>query len=206
MESEQQAVKMRILDAAIELIQEVQAFEKVSMRKIAERAGVAVSMVNYHFQTKDNLINRAVQSYVGTVISGSADDSEESHTGDPVDRMRAHLKQAASFIADHPGISRVSILRDMQGGGGDDNTSQVEAMVEGQLTEVDPERSGSSEVRLRAMVQVAAVQHLFLRSELVKEKLGLDFFDPEERDQLMDMLIDTVTGGKSAGPADSAVK
>ena len=78
MDAQQQEVKQRILQAAIELIREVQAFEKVSMRKIAEQAGVAVSMVNYHYQTKENLINRAVQSYIGSVIAGSEDRTVES--------------------------------------------------------------------------------------------------------------------------------
>ncbi|MFW6361605.1 MAG: TetR/AcrR family transcriptional regulator [Spirochaetota bacterium] len=213
MDDRQQEVKQRILQAAIELIREVQAFEKVSMRKIAERAGVAVSMVNYHFQTKENLINRAVQSYIGRVIAGSENSSEAGdaaavpgegsgaaaanagETRDPVERMRRHLKQAADFIAAHPGISRVSILRDMQGGSSDDNTSQVAAMVMRQLSEIYPQRAGSTELKVQALVQVAAVQHLFLRAELNKEQLGLDFFEKEQRDALMDMVIDTVTGG-----------
>lgn len=218
MDDRQQEVKQRILQAAIELIREVQAFEKVSMRKIAERAGVAVSMVNYHFQTKENLINRAVQSYIGSVIAGSENRSAvegaaapgegsgeaaaDDSMPDPVERMRRHLKQAADFIAAHPGISRVSILRDMQGGSSDDNTSQVAAMVMRQLSEIYPQRAGSTELKVQALVQVAAVQHLFLRTELNKEQLGLDFFDKEQRDALMDMVINTVTGGGWFGPAN----
>ena len=219
MDAQQQEVKQRILQAAIELIREMQAFEKVSMRKIAERAGVAVSMVNYHYQTKENLINRAVQSYIGSVIAGSEDRTAEpaaeqtaeqaayprANAGgalDPVERMRLHLKQAADFIAAHPGISRVSILRDMQGGSSDDNTSQVAAMVMRQLSEIYPQRAGSTELKVQALVQVAVVQHLFLRAELNKEQLGLDFFDKEQRDDLMDMVINTVTGGGWIGPAN----
>lgn len=213
MDDQQQEVKQRILQATIELIREVQDFEKVSMRKIAERAGVAVSMVNYHFQTKENLINRAVQSYIGRVIAGSenppAEEAAESGEGSgadrvlhAVERMRRHLKQAANFIAAHPGISRVSILRDMQGGRSDDNTSQVEAMVMRQQSEIYPQRAGSTELKVQALVQVATVQHLFLRAELNKEQLGLDFFDKEQRDALMDMVIDTVTGGGWFGPAN----
>jgi hypothetical protein len=53
-----------------------------------------------------------------------------------------------------------------------------------QLTEIYPERSGSTELRVQALVQVAAVQHLFLRAALNKEQLGLDFFDKEQRDAL----------------------
>lgn len=213
MDDQQQEVKQRILQAAIELIREVQAFELVSMRKIAERAGVAVSMVNYHFQTKENLINRAVQSYIGSVIAGSehlpaaeqAADlrADAGEARDAVEGMRQHLKQAADFIAEHPGISRVSILRDMQGGRDDDNTSQVAAMVIHQLTDMYPDRADTTELKVRALVQVAAVQHLFLRSALNKEQLGLDFFDKEQRDTLMDIVIDTVAGRSHLGP-DSA--
>lgn len=61
-------VKRRILRAAVELLREKQDADKVSIRSIALRAGVSVGMANYHFQTKDNLIERAVQEYVSGVI------------------------------------------------------------------------------------------------------------------------------------------
>jgi len=215
MEKEEQAVKERILKAAVDLIREEQEFERISMRKIAEKAGVAVSMVNYHFQTKANLIDQAVQTFVGKVIrqsngdpaaataeqtpvpgsadAGAVEDTAAHAAEDHVDAMRRHLKTAASFVARNPGISRVSIMRDMKSGTSDDNSSQVAGTVYRQLQAVFGESRSETELRVMAEIQTAAVQHLFLRAEQNRMKFGLDFFEDHQRDELMDIIIDTIT-------------
>ncbi len=206
MDTEAQEVKQRILQSAIDLIQELQSFEKVSMRKIAERADVAVSMVNYHYQTKENLINRAVQGFIGRVIDRSETESggdgnlevSETEVVDPVESMRRHLKGAARFMANNPGISRVSILHDMNAGGEKDNTSQVVDLVERQLKAIFPEQQAPVHVQVLAYMQVAAVQHLFLRAENIKNETGFDFYNETQRDQLMDTVIDTILGSNRA--------
>lgn len=192
----ERAVKERILRAAIELIREEAAFEKVSMRRIADKAGVAVSMVNYHFQTKQHLIDRAVQEFVGSVIESSMT-GESEVPADPVEAMRAHLRGAAAFVARNPGIARVSILRDLQAGEPGDNSSQVAQTVFRQLTPIYGEKKSERELRVLAQLQVAAVQQLFLRAEVVRELTGLDFYDDQDRKILVDIVIDTITGART---------
>lgn len=180
-------VKEKIIEAATALLQEKKSAEQVSMREIARRAGVAVSMINYHFQTKENLVNIAVQRFIGSVIAGA--DSRIA--------MRDYLKRAMYFVASQPGIARVSILSDYASGGREDNSSQVAESVYRILKEQTGPGHDDLELRLMAHIQVAAVQVLFLRSELFREVTGMDFFDDGQRDRLMDMIIDitTSTGG-----------
>jgi AcrR family transcriptional regulator len=197
MSQEQTAVKERILQAAIELIRDEQDFDRVSMRSVADKAGVAVSMVNYHYQTKSNLIDQAVQSFVGSVIRASSATAPQEHThasAEPVERMRAHLRVAADFMARNPGISRVSILRDLESARAGDNSSQVASAAFSRLKEIFGEEKSEEELRFMTLVQVASMQQLFLRAELNREYLGLDYFDKGDRDQLIDMLIETLTG------------
>lgn len=188
-------VKQRILDAAIELIRNEQAVEKVSLRKVAKMAGVSVSMVNYHYQTKSNLMNQAVQRFVGTVIEEAADDGERGDA-DPLIRMRANLQNAARFVAENPGVSRVSILSDMKDGTTLDNSSQVAQGVYEELSAVMGESGDHLRLKVLAEIQVAAVQHFFLRAAAIRERTGLNFFDEEERKVLLDIIIETVTGRK----------
>ncbi|HDQ15108.1 MAG TPA: TetR/AcrR family transcriptional regulator, partial [Sediminispirochaeta sp.] len=202
MEEKEQEVKDRILQATVELLRRERDVESVSMRKIAAEAGVAVSMLNYHYRSKEQLVNLAVRGFISSVITGSApgqsnppDSSAEQSDADPVERMRRHLKSAASFLAAHPGISRVSILQDLKNGGQeDDNSSQTTSLVTRQLREIRPEVDDEIRLELMARIQVAAVQNLFLRAPLYKEQLGLDFFQAEDRDRLMDFVIDTILG------------
>lgn len=195
MRTHERDVKQNILDAAIELIRNEQAVEKVSLRKVARMAGVSVSMVNYHYQTKSNLINQAVQRFVGTVIEEATDDGEGGET-DPLLRMRASLHNAARFVAENPGVSRVSIVADMKHGSMLDNSSQVAQGVYEQLGAALGENEDPVRLRVLAEIQVAAVQHFFLRAAAIRETTGLDFFDKDEREQLLDMIIETVTGRK----------
>lgn len=155
-------------------------------------------MVNYNFQTKENLIHRAVQIYISAVVTGSTEEEMDSQPGTASDHMRLNLKQAADFIAGHQGISRVSILRDLQEGISGDNTSQVEVMLVQQPESAHQNRCGSPSLKIRARVQVAAVQHLFLRAAIIRQNLGLDFFTKEQHHLLMDMVIDTLAGEDTA--------
>jgi TetR/AcrR family transcriptional regulator, regulator of cefoperazone and chloramphenicol sensitivity len=52
--------KNRILEATLNIISE-EGFQYVTIRKIAEKADVNVAAVNYHFGTKDNVINEALE-------------------------------------------------------------------------------------------------------------------------------------------------
>lgn len=199
-------VRQRILRSAVELLREARDAESVSIRAIAEHAGVSVGMANYHFGTKDNLIELAVQTYIGSVIRGRDPDapagaesagvqSEES----PRQAMKRRLRAAARFVAAHPGISRVSILRDIRQGHPGDNSSDIAEGVYRQLRVARSEAVGAdalneTELRVRSLMQVAAVQHLFMRASVIRETTGLDFYDEEQRDRMMDIIVDTVLG------------
>ena len=52
--------KDRIFQAAVDLLNEETNPDDITVRRIAERAGVGIGAVNYHFQSKDNLLNQAV--------------------------------------------------------------------------------------------------------------------------------------------------
>jgi AcrR family transcriptional regulator len=194
---EEQTVKKRILEAATELIRQEQDFEKVSMRRVAERAGVAVSMVNYHYQTKANLIDQAVQHFVSTVIRSAGESVREPSDDQdtPTERLRRHLLGAATFLAGNPGIARVSILRDLRNPNADDNTSQVVAAAQKQLGDVIGAATTEPLLPLMAEIQAAAMQHLFLRAEVIRDRTGLDYYSDEDRRTLIELVVMTMTGG-----------
>lgn len=56
---ESQSVRQRLLVAAQELLANKDA-ETITSRDIASHAGVGIGNINYHFQSKDNLITQAV--------------------------------------------------------------------------------------------------------------------------------------------------
>ncbi|MEG1385276.1 MAG: TetR/AcrR family transcriptional regulator, partial [Oscillospiraceae bacterium] len=64
------ATKDLIIETTIKLIQSAGSDpEQVTVRDISKQAGIAVSQINYHFASKENLIAICVQRMIGDVIS-----------------------------------------------------------------------------------------------------------------------------------------
>lgn len=62
-------VKEKIIQATIALIETGEGnIEGISARAISEKAKVGLGMINYHFQTKENLISICVERIIGDVI------------------------------------------------------------------------------------------------------------------------------------------
>jgi len=189
---QKEAVKERILQAAMELLKSEGDVPGVSMRKIARRAGVAVSMINYHYQTKDNLMAKAVDRYITAVITASSGEGGQADQ-DTVEGMRTNLKHAVDFIARNPGIARVSIFQDLEKASPVDNSSRIVSSVLKSLRKIYGRRRSETELKLLAFMQVAAIQQIFLRAEVFLQTTGLDFFIDPDRDRIADMIIDIVT-------------
>lgn len=186
------AQKEKILKAAEELIQAGDgAAERLTVRAIAEKAGVGVGLINYHFQTKENLIELCVQRIIGRVVSGFRPVHEAASGRE---RVKAAAKEVFRFLLENPAVSRISILGDLKSPGTQDNTMGT---VEGFLRLL-----GDASPRARAQVFAftATLQEAFLRRDITSACLGYDVRIPEERDALSGLLADTLleTGKEGA--------
>ena len=84
--------KDRIAKAAMEILNEVSDPDTITVRQIAQRAKVGVGLINYHFQTKENLLYRAV----GDAIAQMAVHLQNQNSGenpDPVRKLKTMLKE-----------------------------------------------------------------------------------------------------------------
>ena len=62
-------IKEAIIKATTELIEENKGEAKaVTARAIAERSGIALGLINYHFKSKDKLIEMCVQRIVNRIL------------------------------------------------------------------------------------------------------------------------------------------
>ena len=95
--------KELILKATLNLIKK-QGFEGVTMRKIASEAKVNVGLVNYHFGSKDKLINAVIQILVDSLKETFTildDDSIE-----PRQRLKQFLLQYVNAYYQYPFIAQ----------------------------------------------------------------------------------------------------
>src|SRR3989337_1056994 len=63
----QAAGRAQIVAAAIDVIAEI-GWSQTSIRKIADRVGVAMSAVLYHFGTKDSLVDAIIEEMYRTAL------------------------------------------------------------------------------------------------------------------------------------------
>lgn len=92
------ARKAQIVAAAIDVIAEV-GFAQASIRKIADRVGIAMSAVLYHFGTKDNLVDAIVGHMYRTMLTqvAPAVEAEDTASG----KLNAYIRSSIGYFGTH---------------------------------------------------------------------------------------------------------
>jgi AcrR family transcriptional regulator len=95
----ERARREQIVRCAMEVINEL-GYPQTSIRKIADRVGVAMSVVLYHFSNKDALVGAIMADAISSVVAAVAPamEAEPTATG----KLHAYLRSSAAFIQLHP--------------------------------------------------------------------------------------------------------
>lgn len=92
-----------ILNAALDLIKD-EGFEGVTIRKIAARANVNVALINYHFGSKDKLLNTVIQHLIASLKDSFIVLDNASIS--PRERLKQFLIQYVKTFHKYPFIVR----------------------------------------------------------------------------------------------------
>lgn len=183
--------KNEIIQATIRLIQEKGSNpDDVTIREICKEAGVGVGIINYYFESKDNLIAQCVQQIIGNVIAHFGEALAPWPASSAMERLKYAANATFSFLYANENISRISILTDMQKGKEGDNTEQTIAAYLPLVEAVCRERGVETDAKRITILLCTGLQGYFLRTERIKAELGIDLYDPDERRKMVDGLID----------------
>ena len=177
--------KENIVANTIALIRESSGdTESISIRKIAERAGIGIGLVNHYFQSKEHLIEVCVQTIISDVIRTFSPETNESQT--PVEITKCVARQVMDFLMDNSQIARVSIMGDCRQPKTADNTMKTvlgfaHCLSGGQITDMHTKS---------AFMITSVLQAAFLRKDVLRECLHVDFYDSEQRGLFIDQLIE----------------
>ena len=178
--------KERILTATIDILNEEASPEKITVRQIAERAGVSIGAINYHFQSKDNLLNEAVGRIIGDVAASWYQPFQPLDV-DPLTRLRKLFKESAKIIVRYPKFVELTfshaLLHDDFG---------VPMLIVPLLREILGPNRSELELRLLAFELVVSMQVAVLRSEAFRRYSGIDLHDEVQREAALDILIDNI--------------
>lgn len=189
MVKQEREIKERIIHATIELIKKHGDTSKITVRDIAASAGVGIGLINYHFQTKDNLINLCTLELIRHSVEqlGSID----QNTGiAPIDQMKTLGRGITAFMVMNPGVSRISITKDYVSPDAADNSVQVVKMFAPIARKVCGNDKSDPELQLLLHMLVSSIEAAFLRKDVLKGTFGIDIESTEQRDRLVDFCID----------------
>ena len=182
-------VKEKIIEVTISLIHESAGdVAEINTRAIAEKAHVGIGLINYHFQTKENLIEICVERMIGKVISVFAPSAPELT---PTARLKHSVKLVFDFFIANPAVTRISILSDCKNPKQDDNTMKS---VMGICKGSDDFKIPENKRFIFAFTLVSVMQAMFLRKDQSNEYFGYDLNIKKQRDEVLDLLIDNIFG------------
>ena len=182
-------VKEKIIEATISLISESDGdVTTINTRAIADKAQVGIGLINYHFQTKENLIEICVERMIGRFIFETHLPALELA---PVPRLRHTAKLVLDMFIGKPAISRIFILSDNKNPKINDNTIKSAKGIRKMICDAEmPE----NERFVLSFALVSIMQTLFLRKDQSGELFGYDLNVKEQRDEVLDMIIDNMFG------------
>lgn len=181
--------KEKIIEQTISLIKENNGdINKITIRKIAEQSKVGIGLINHYFKSKDKLIENCVQRIINNVIYSFKPGVCKS--SDRMEIIKCIAKQVMDFLMENQQISRISILGDLTNPKAVDNTMGTVLGFAGCISKGKPTEK---DIR-NAFMLTTILQESFLRKDILKTSLKIDFYDKSERDSYIDNVIDKVIG------------
>lgn len=182
-------MKENIIEVTTELIEQNGGETKnITTRMIAEKAGIGLGLVNYHFKSKENLITICVQRIIEKVVAGFH--MEKEYTTDK-ERLTAWATYVFDFLFEHPAISRISILGDLENYSLGCNSLSTQRGFMLALTKDLEEKDKP----LFSFVLTSAMQVAFLSGTTAKDLLGYDFTQQADRAAYIKTLVNLLFEG-----------
>lgn len=189
------AVKETIISATIDLVGKSHGnVSEITTRMIADRANVGLGLINYHFQTKEKLMEICVQRMIGEVISSFR--PVDTHYRNSRERLIGWAVQVFDFLFENQAVSRLSILGDLSHFSLNNNSDNSKKGFMLAIADDMDER----EQNLLAFTLTSTMQTAFLANHISKEMLGYDLRDKAERDRFIaDLVVMLYKDGDAKG-------
>ncbi len=180
-----ESIKDHIIHITTGLIEEYNGdTECITARMIAQKAGVSLGLVNYHFGSKDNLITECVQRIISKVVSEFRMDEDLVKDKE---RLTVCSIRVFDFLFDHSAISRISILGDLNNYLENCNSIRTQQGFMNLLKE-----KSDDNITIKVFMLTAAMQVAFLGSKSVKKIQNFDLTKKEERTAYITTLVDNL--------------
>lgn len=178
--------KERILAAATELVKETENIDSVTVRQIAERAEVGIGTINYHFESRENLLSLAIAGILADIV---ADFTERSKVKaeDPVSALKELLRELTRVCIENEMLVRFLLARDTVKG----DFSAALYLIP-LLRDVFGNGCDEMKLRVLALQILQPIRSAGLAPDAFRLYCGTDLRDKESRDRFTDSLIENL--------------
>ena len=179
-------LKEKIIESVIELINDSGGdVSYITTRRIAEKAGIGIGLINYHFQAKENLIKICVQRSIYEMLSAMRPSTTDAST--VKDKLIQMGKMICDFYMLNPAVSRISILADLQATAQSDN---INSHNKGAINAIFADSAmNDTDKAVIPFMFTSAIQFALLRKEAMTA-LGYDFDSKKDRDTFVEDIAE----------------
>ena len=189
MSPEEESTREKILKAAVGFLFK-SGLESFTTRNIAREAGVNTAAINYHFKSKENLIEEAIYAASATAFSqGLAILKDVSLP--PGERLRRFYVGYSMGLVEFKWITRSAFRVFLMNERGDTRYMGLLREMVAETAHVLGE-AGAEENEQKAMALVSGVCFPFLIMGSLPGIGSFDFGNPEMRNRYIGLLVDTV--------------
>jgi AcrR family transcriptional regulator len=175
-----------IFNTAKTLLNEVEDAGTITVRQIAARAGVGVGLINYYFESKNDLLNAAIGEIVLEVMTAQAD-KVALFDMEPLERLRVMMRQLLELANNNTKFVRFIFSLNIIKAG-----LQTPLHIISLLRDIFGDEKDDAQLRVIALQILYPLQAAGLDAGVFHMYSGLDLRDPEDRNKFIDMLINNV--------------
>ncbi|MBN1304440.1 MAG: TetR/AcrR family transcriptional regulator [Anaerolineales bacterium] len=191
------STKEKILKATLEIINS-EGISKVTVRKIAAMAGVNIAAVNYHFGSKERVIDEALGYLAGRFDVAFVQLRDENQV--PEVRFFNFLKAFHETEILYPELFKRFIVRSMDHDSEETNILKVYAsFIQQEWIELLLEtvrvlrpNDDDAEISMRIMLMMSALIFPNLLTPHIRVPMGLEFENEQVRDRYLSLLVDSI--------------
>ena len=179
-------MRAHIIETAIEIINETSDAAKITVRQIAQRAGIGIGLINYYFDSKDRLLSIAIGEIMSRRASNIASNNGYDED-DPVLKLKNLIKQLYAFSAEYENLIRFSLTQCIQNG-----DMGAELSIVPLLREILKDEADEMQLRIIALQIIQPIQAVSLSPEAFRMYSGIDLYNEKERNKFVDTLVDNL--------------
>lgn len=184
-------IKENIIKATTELIEQNGGnLSAVTSRAIAEKSGIALGLINYHFKSKDKLIEVCVQRIANKILFCFYSDDDGAENVTEQEQVLHRTQKVFDFFFNNKAIARTFILSDMREYRIKSNTVAVQSGLKLAMKSLSSEKK-----RLLAFILTSAMECAFLTGDKSYDALGYHLDNKLERDLFLAETIEMIYSG-----------